>query len=174
MGSLGLIHLYMGEGKGKTTAALGLALRAWGQGLRISVIQFTKSVHRSGEFKAIQGLEGIDISQFGTGRFITDNGPTEEDCERAEEGLKAASRALAGGGYDMVILDEINIALYYRLIGLDDVIEALQNRAPEVEVVITGRNPPEELIDLADYVTEFKLIKHPFDKGVEARKGVEY
>lgn len=174
MDSMGLVHLYGGEGKGKTTAALGLALRAWGHGFRVSLIQFNKSVHYSGEFKAIGRLEGIEINQFGSGEFITESGPREEDFDSAREGLRFSSEVLSGGRHDLVILDELSIALYYDLIPLEDVVEAIQDRADNVEVVITGRNPPQELIDLADYVTEFKSIKHPFDRGIKARKGVEY
>jgi cob(I)alamin adenosyltransferase len=167
------MHVYTGTGKGKSSAAFGLSLRAWGHGLRVCVLQFIKSTEYSGEFKAVSSMDGIDIEQFGTGRFFGKKGPSEEDMALAHQGLERAREAL-GGGYDLVILDELNVAIGMGLLELEEAMEVVKGRREGVEVVVTGRNAPQPLIDMADYVTEFVARKHPFDRGVHARKGVEF
>ena len=171
---LGLIHIYTGNGKGKTTAAFGLALRAWGRDKRVCIIQFMKKGDSYGEVRAIARLEGIDISQYGKGRFIVKGNASDEDVASAKEGFEMVRSVLSSGDYDMVVLDEICITIDFDILNVDDVLDALAGRKEGVEVVMTGRNAPSELIEVADYVTEMKLIKHPFEKGINARKGVEY
>jgi len=174
MESLGLMHVYTGNGKGKSSAAFGLALRAWGHGLKVCIIQFIKSTEYSGEFKATSSMEGISIQQFGTGRFFGKKGPSQEDIALAHEGLEVARKALLGGDYQLVILDELNVAIDLGLLGVDEALKAISSRNENVEVVVTGRNANKQMMDMADYVTELVARKHPFDRGIPARKGVEF
>ncbi len=173
MKSLGLMHLYTGDGKGKSSAAFGLGLRAWGHGMRVCVIQFIKSTEYSGEFKAITSLDGITIDQFGTGRFFGKRPPSKEDLSLAHRGLELARECLSGN-CDMVILDELNVAINIGLVAVEEAKEVIENRSDGVEVVVTGRNAPQAFVDMADYLTEFVSKKHPFERGVSARKGVEF
>ncbi|WP_427338469.1 cob(I)yrinic acid a,c-diamide adenosyltransferase [Caloranaerobacter sp. DY30410] len=167
----GYIHIYTGNGKGKTTAALGLALRAICAGKKVFFGQFVKGMKYS-EVKAEEYLPNFEIHQFGENCFIY-NDPTEEDIELAKKGLEICERVLNSGEYDVVVLDELNIALYYNLLSIERVLEILENRAEHVEVIITGRYAPKELIDIADLVTEMNEIKHYYTKGVMAREGIE-
>ncbi len=167
----GYIHLYTGNGKGKTTAALGLSLRAVCAGKKVYVGQFVKGMKYS-ETKAEEYLPNFEMHQFGRNCFIY-NEPTEEDIEVARDGLERCKEMLSKGEHDIVVLDELNIALYYKLFPVVEVIEMLENKAPKVEVIITGRYAPEELIEIADLVTEMKEIKHYYQKGVKAREGIE-
>lgn len=168
----GYIQLYTGDGKGKTTASLGLGVRAALAGKKVYMGQFIKGMEYS-ELKISEVLANIEIHQFGQDCFIRKN-PTERDIAIARKGLEECKRVLKEGAYDIVILDELNIALHYELFPLEEVIEMIKNRKPHVEVVITGRNAPKELIELADLVTEMKEIKHYYNRGVEARKGIEF
>ena len=168
----GYIHVYTGNGKGKTTAAFGLALRAALAGKRVYIGQFVKGMEYS-ELKIDEILPNIEIHQFGQECFIY-NEPTEKDILIANEGLDICKEVLEKGDYDLVILDELNIALYYKLFSVEEVIEVLENRKPNIEVVITGRYAPKKLIELGDLVTEMKEIKHYYNNGVEARKGIEF
>ncbi|SHJ61096.1 cob(I)yrinic acid a,c-diamide adenosyltransferase [Paramaledivibacter caminithermalis] len=167
----GYIHIYTGEGKGKTTAALGLALRAACAGKKVYMGQFVKGMKYS-EVKAEEYLPNFRIEQLGRSCFI-DRVPEQEDIDAAQNGLKKCSDILSKGEYDVVILDEVNIALYFKLFLVEDVIEMLKQKSPHVEVVLTGRYAPKELIEIADLVTEMKEIKHYYTKGVMARKGIE-
>ncbi len=167
----GYIHVYTGNGKGKTTAALGLALRAAAAGKKVFIGQFVKGMHYS-ELDLIPQLPGITLKQYGRGCFITRE-PTEADYDAAAKGFAEIRAILASGEYDVVILDEANIALYYGLIAFKALKQALLQRADHVEVVVTGRYAPQELVDLADLVTEMKEIKHYYQKGIEARVGIE-
>ncbi|WP_026894507.1 cob(I)yrinic acid a,c-diamide adenosyltransferase [Clostridiisalibacter paucivorans] len=167
----GYIQIYTGNGKGKTTAALGLSLRAVCAGKKVFFGQFVKGMKYS-EVKAEKILSGFEIRQFGRECFIYRD-PEEEDKKIAKEGLAICKEILKKGEYDVVVLDEINIALYFKLFEVSDVIEALENRKPNVEVILTGRYAPKELIDMADLVTEMKEVKHYYNKGVKARKGIE-
>ena len=171
---LGLIQVYTGNGKGKTTAALGLALRAWGRGLRVAVIQFMKTGEEYGEATALRKLSGIDLFQYGRDQLIIRGKHTDEDVRLAKQGLEKASEALASKEYDMVILDEVNVAAYFGLFTPDEVMDVIRSRASGVEVVMTGRNAPELFIEEADLVTEMRMIKHPYEAGVIARAGIEY
>lgn len=167
----GYIHVYTGNGKGKTTAALGLSLRAVCAGKKVFFGQFIKGMEYS-ELHAENILHNFKMEQFGRNCFIY-NQPQEEDIRKAEEGLNKIEEILTSGDYDIVVLDELNIALYYKLFSVDRVIEILKNRKPNIEVIITGRYAPEKIIELADLVTEMKEIKHYYKDGVEARIGIE-
>ena len=168
----GYIHVYTGNGKGKTTASIGLAVRAALAGKKVFIGQFIKGMEYS-ELHIIEYLPQIKIQQFGRDCFIR-NAPTEEDILLAREGLRKCEEILEKGEYDLIILDELNIALYFNLFFVDEVVEILSKRNKNIEVVITGRYAPKEIIDLADLVTEMKEIKHYYNEGVEARKGIEF
>ncbi|MGJ0847739.1 cob(I)alamin adenosyltransferase [Tissierella praeacuta DSM 18095] len=167
----GYIHVYTGNGKGKTTAALGLSLRAIFAGKKVFFGQFIKGMDYS-ELESQRYLPNFKIQQFGRDCFIYNN-PTDEDIRMAKEGLEICKRILNSHEYDIVVLDEINIATYYRLLDPDDIIDILKNREPKIEVILTGRYADEKIIEFADLVTEMKEIKHYYYRGVEARKGIE-
>ncbi|HTY47138.1 MAG TPA: cob(I)yrinic acid a,c-diamide adenosyltransferase [Methanomassiliicoccales archaeon] len=171
---LGLVHVYTGEGKGKTTAAFGLVLRAWGRGLRICVIQFMKVGEDYGEIQALRRMGGVDLFQFGRDKLFRKGKHTDEDVHLAKSGLERAKKALTSGDYDLVVLDEVTLAADFGLLATDEVLEVVRSRAPEVEVVLTGRRAPKAFTDEADLVTEMCLRKHPYDSGLLARKGIEY
>lgn len=169
----GYIHVYTGNGKGKTTAAFGLALRAVGAGKKVYFAQFVKGKTYS-EIKAVtQYVPSIKIKQYGLGCFIVKK-PTIDDVNAANAGLKEVATILETGEYDLVILDEANIAVYYNLFSVDELISVIKQRNPNTEIVITGRYAASELIEIADLVTEMKEIKHYYNNGVEARKGIEF
>ncbi len=169
----GYIHVYTGNGKGKTTAALGLALRAVGAGKKVYFAQFVKGKIYS-EIDAINRyIPEITVKQYGRGCFIV-NKPTLEDIQAAKEGLQEVGAVIRSGKYDVVVLDEATIALHYKLFSVEELIAVLQEKHEETEIAITGRYAPEELIEIADLVTEMKEIKHYYTKGISARKGIEY
>lgn len=170
----GLVQVYTGNGKGKTSAAFGLALRAIGRGLRVYVIQFIKGGFDYGELYVVDRLPNLTLKAFGRGRFITKKPAGKEDVELAEKALALAEETVKSGEYDIVILDEINVALNLKLIGLRKVLELIKNKPKHVELVLTGRYAPDEIIEVADLVTEMREVKHPFNKGYQARKGIEY
>ncbi|MFW5749283.1 MAG: cob(I)yrinic acid a,c-diamide adenosyltransferase [Halanaerobium sp.] len=167
----GMVHVYTGKGKGKTTAAFGLAVRAVGAEKNVFIAQFVKGMKYS-ELKSLKKIEKIEIKQYGLDYFIKGKAE-EEDINAARNGLEEAAAILKAGEHQLVILDEANIAVYYELFKLEELIEILENRAPGVEVVITGRYAAAELIEYADLVTEMKEIKHYYKKGVKARVGIE-
>lgn len=169
----GFVEVYTGEGKGKTTAALGLALRAAGAGHRVFIGQFAKGIE-TGEIKILKKLgKNITIKQFGARRFIKKHG-TAVDVTLARNGIAVAEKALMGGRFDLVILDELCVACDYNLVPVPAILDMLKKRPAHVEVVITGRNAPKALINAADLVTEMKEIRHYYKNGVKARKGIEY
>lgn len=172
--AIGLIIIYTGDGKGKTTAALGLALRALGHGKSVCIVQFMKGLGMTGEVKALSCFEKASIRQFGTGTFIIKGKHTKEDVEEARKGLDFAAQVIASKLYNVVILDEICIAIDFGLISLEDVLEILMSKDRETDIVLTGRNAPTALIDLADLVTEMKCVKHPYDLGIGAKEGIDY
>jgi cob(I)alamin adenosyltransferase len=165
-----MIHVYFGNGKGKTTAAFGLAMRAKGRGFKVCAVQFLKN-EESGETISAKAL-GIEVYQFGNPWFVI-NVPNEEDFKMAEKGFKFAVEKIYSKKYDLIILDEINVALFYKLLNIDDVLGLLNKLPSNLEIVLTGRYAPQELIDKADLVTEMKEIKHYYTKGVLARIGIE-
>ncbi|ABK62411.1 MULTISPECIES: cob(I)yrinic acid a,c-diamide adenosyltransferase [Clostridium] len=167
----GYIQIYTGNGKGKTTCALGLSLRAVCAGQKVFFGQFVKGMKYS-ELDAIKYLPGFKMKQYGRDCFIF-NKPSQEDIDIAKEGLKEIENILKSEEYDIVVLDELNIAIYYNLVSLEEVIDILKNKNEKIEVIITGRYAREELINLADLVTEMKEVKHYYKKGVEARVGIE-
>jgi cob(I)alamin adenosyltransferase len=170
----GLVQVYTGNGKGKTSAAFGLALRAVGNGLKVFIIQFIKGGFKYGELQAIKLLQNIELKAFGRGKFVTCMPPDKEDVNMAKEGLELAKKIVAGGDYDIVILDEVNVAIYLKLLTVDEVLNLIQGKPKHVELVLTGRNAPPEILKVADLVTEMKEVKHPYALGVPARKGIEY
>lgn len=167
----GYIQIYTGNGKGKTTCALGLSLRAVCAGKKVFFGQFVKGMKYS-ELDAIKYLPGFKMKQYGRDCFIF-NKPSQEDIDIAKEGLKEIENILKSEEYDIVVLDELNIAIHYNLVSVEAVIDILKNKNEKIEVIITGRYAREELINLADLVTEMKEVKHYYKKGVEARVGIE-
>ncbi|SDI23387.1 cob(I)alamin adenosyltransferase [Halanaerobium congolense] len=167
----GMVHVYTGKGKGKTTAAFGLAIRAVGAGKNVYIAQFVKGMKYS-ELKSLKKIERIEIKQYGLNCFIKGKAE-EEDINAARKGLEEVAKILKSGEYELVILDEANIAVYYDLFSEEQLIEAIENRSEEVEVVITGRYAADKIIEYADLVTEMKEIKHYYQKGVKARIGIE-
>ena len=168
----GYLQVYTGDGKGKTTAALGLAVRAAGAGLKVFIGQFVKGTP-SAETTALQKLnDQITLRRYGRSAFII-NQPTAEDISAAQAGLTEVRQIIQSGSYDLVILDEANIAVHYALFSIDELIETISNRPAHVEIVITGRNAHSRLIATADLVTEMIAVKHYFQQGVIARLGIE-
>jgi len=171
---LGRVHVLTGPGKGKTTAAFGLALRAAGHDLRVCVVQFMKTGMTTGETIAAERIREIQIFQFGTGKFVDPKKITEDDCRCAREALECAKSLLNKGSCDMLILDEINVAAHYGLVEVSAVLAVLKARREGVEVVLSGRDAPQEFIDIADYVSYIDSRKHPFKEGQKARQGIEW
>ncbi len=169
----GLIQVYTGDGKGKTTAALGLALRAAGRNMKVLIVQFMKKWDY-GELHSIELISNITLRTFGTKDFVYKGKAKKIDYEEAEKAFSFGAEGMQSGDYDIVIFDELNMALYYELLDLKKVVEKLKGKPDEVEVVITGRRAPEEIIGIADLITEMKEVKHPYQKGIEARRGIEY
>lgn len=167
----GYIQVYTGNGKGKTTAALGLSLRAICAGNKVFFGQFMKGQECS-EKKAQLILPRFTLEQFGTSSFINGT-PTEKDISCAAQGLKRIREVLVSGDYDLVVLDEINTAMFFKLISVEEVLSMLDIKPEKTEVVMTGRYAPQEIIDSADLVTEMKEIKHYYNIGVDARIGIE-
>lgn len=172
-----MVIVYTGNGKGKTTAALGLCLRAVGHGNKICIIQFLKSDWQYGELKGIKRLApDVVITPMGVGciGILDDDKPLEEHKRAAQAALKEAARIIREGEYDIVILDEITIAMHLKLIPVDDILSLIADRPTTVSLVITGRYADAKIIAAADLVTEMKEIKHPFQKGQLSRKGIDY
>ncbi len=171
MGERGMVQIYTGDGKGKTTAALGLAVRALGAGKKVFFAQFVKGMRYS-ELNLLENLNGIVVKQYGRDCFIVRK-PEQADITLARKGLVEVAVVLKEGRYDLVILDEACIALYYQLFTLEELLVAVNDRAPQVEVVITGRYAPAGLLEAADLVTEMREVKHYYRRGVHAREGIE-
>lgn len=169
----GYVHVYTGNGKGKTTAAIGLAVRAVGAGLKVFIGQFIKGRPYS-ELTALERFgDAIQLRQFGRGCFIYNNQPEPEDIRLAEEGLREAEAAIASGDRRLVILDEANVAVSLNLFGVDRLLELIERKPANVELVITGRGADPRLIERADLVTEMTEIRHYYHKGIMARDGIE-
>ena len=167
----GLIIVHTGDGKGKTTAALGLAIRAFGAGLKVLILQFIKGARRSGELEALKIL-GVEVRQLGLG-FITKENFSEQK-NLAHSAIEIARQEILSGAWDLIVLDEINYAVKFGLLDVQKILELIKIRPPQMHLVFTGRAAPPELIDAADLVTEMKLIKHPFQKGIVAQAGIEF
>jgi cob(I)alamin adenosyltransferase len=170
----GYIQVYTGNGKGKTTAALGLALRAAGHGLKTYFGQFLKG-QEYGELRFLREISPlITFEQFGRRGFIhVDRNPDEEDFQRARGGLEKCRAALLSGTYHLVVLDEVNVAVHFKLLGEKDILDFLDQKPETVEVVLTGRYAPQSFLDRADLATEMTCLKHYYDRGVRARDGIE-
>ena len=170
----GLVIVHTGKGKGKSTAAMGLAIRAIGNGMKVGIVQFVKGVWETGERGVLDKFPDlVSIKAMGDG-FTWETQDRERDIKAAETAWAASKEMIASGDYKMVILDELNIVLRYDYIPLDDVIETLKSKPKDLHVVITGRNAKDDLIEVADLVTEMTLIKHPFRGGVKAQVGIEF
>jgi len=170
----GLVQIFTGNGKGKTTAALGTILRATGHGLKVFIVFFMKGDYEYGEFNTLPKLPNIEIFKSGFRQFTDPLNIKPEEKEQAKSALAAARKAILSGSYDLVVLDEVNVALEYNLIELDEVVKLIEDKPPRVELILTGRYADNGLIEMADLVTEMVKVKHPFDKGIKARKGIEY
>ncbi|MEE9366609.1 MAG: cob(I)yrinic acid a,c-diamide adenosyltransferase [Dehalococcoidales bacterium] len=170
----GLVQVFTGNGKGKTSAALGAILRATGHGLKVFIVFFMKGKYPYGEFSSLPKLPNVEVASFGLRCLIDRNNINPEEIKQAELALQTAREAMLSGKYDMVVLDEVNVAVYFKLIPLDDVIKLIDEKPPEVELILTGRYAEGAVIERADLVTEMVKVKHPYDKGVKARKGIEY
>ncbi|WP_278281153.1 MULTISPECIES: cob(I)yrinic acid a,c-diamide adenosyltransferase [unclassified Clostridium] len=171
METKGYVQVYTGNGKGKTTAALGLSLRAVCAGKKVFFGQFTKGMKYS-ELEAVNILPNFKMEQFGRNAFIMGN-PTKADIEEAKKGFKRAEEVLTSGEYDVVVFDEINIALFYELFTVEEVLALIDKKPEKTELILTGRYAKDEIIERADLVTEMKQIKHYYTQGVPARKGIE-
>ena len=172
---LGLIHIYTGDGKGKTTASVGLAVRALGSGFRVCIIQFMKGESdESGEITTIKDFDSVSVSRFGGNLLQKNHAPIETIKADISAGLQKARDEVASGSCELLILDEINVALSTGLADLAEVLELARLCKGKIELVMTGRNAPRDLVDIADYVTEFKMLKHPYEQGISARWGIEY
>ncbi len=170
--SLGLVQIYTGGGKGKTTAAIGLAVRAAGHNFKIAISHFMK-IWNYGEVKSLEKL-GIDLFRYGTTELIDPKNPSPIDFEEANKALLKAKELMERGNYDILILDEINVTIDFNLIPLKRVVDLIDKKPDNLELVLTGRNCPEELIERADLVSRIDEIKHPFQKGLKVRKGIEF
>ena len=169
----GYIHIYTGPGKGKTTAAIGLGMRAAGSGMKVHMIQFMKG-RRYSELESIDKIPNFSFVQHGRDEFVNKEKPEKIDIDLAKKGFVHAKDVIKKGTYDMVILDEINVAVDFNLIDVHNVIKLIEEKPEELELVLTGRYAHPELTRCADYVTEMLEIKHPYQQGVEARKGVDF
>jgi len=170
----GFLQVYTGNGKGKTTASLGLAMRSIGHDHKVMMIQFMKGSNYGELTSAEKYLPSLNIEQYGLETFIDKENLSHQDVELAYKGLTRAREILIEGSYDVVILDEINVALDYNLVSLEQVMELINLRQPYVELIFTGRNAHEKIIEAADLVTEITLVKHYFYQGIKAREGIEF
>jgi cob(I)alamin adenosyltransferase len=170
----GLIQVFTGNGRGKTSAALGSTLRAAGHNLKVFIVFFMKGKYPYGEFSSLRKLPNVEVASFGLRCLIDPNNVNPEEIEQAKLALKTAHEAMLSGKYDMVVLDEVNVAVYFKLIQLDDVVKLIEEKPPALDLILTGRYAETAVIERADLVTEMVKVKHPYDKGVKARKGIEY
>lgn len=170
----GLVELFTGDGRGKTSAALGIALRALGCGRRVHIVYFMKGGFPYSEQKALAHLPNVSYQRFGGLHFVNPKDVKPEDKEEAGKALAAAREAMLSGKYDVVILDEVNIAAAWGLVDTAEVVKLIRERPENVELILTGRYAPKELIELADLVTEMVKVKHPYDKGIASREGIDY
>jgi cob(I)alamin adenosyltransferase len=168
----GYVQVYTGDGKGKTTAALGLALRAAGAGLKVFFVQFIKGQMYSEHIALDRLSDDITIKQYGRNCFIKDE-PDAEDVRIAKEGLSEIREVILSGMYQVIVLDEANVAVHYKLFSVEDLLDIIRIKPDDVELVITGRDADPKIIEAADLVTEMKEVKHYYQKGVIARDGIE-
>jgi len=169
----GFIHVYTGNGKGKTTAAIGLGIRATGEGLTVYMIQFMKG-RRYSEIDALDRIQNFTVVQFGRDEFVLKENPEQIDIDLARKGFEQAKKIINKGEHDVVILDEINVAVDYNLIPLNDVLQLLEEKPKKVELILTGRYASPEVVKQADIVSEILEIKHHYQNGIESRKGIDW
>lgn len=174
MSELGLIQVYTGNGKGKTTASLGLAFRACGHGFKVCMVQFMKECADYGEFKAAAFLPGFRVIQVGRNDFVNLADPEPIDRKLAADGWETAKGIIDSGEFDIVILDEINVAMACGLLDTAAVIAFLTGKKRQVEIILTGRYAPEQIIEIAHLVTEMREVKHPYNCGVDGRQGIDF
>ncbi len=175
----GYIQIYTGNGKGKTTASLGLAMRALGRNWKVLIIMFTKGGDNYGELKSFRNLSDeiknkLTIKQAGLDRIVYAHNKSDDDEKEIKKGWEIAKKAIKNNEYQLIILDEINIAIDLKILDVDEVIEVLKNKPQSMEIVLTGRNANKKIIEIAHLVSEIKPIKHYWDTGINARKGIEF
>jgi cob(I)alamin adenosyltransferase len=170
----GLVQIFTGDGKGKTSAALGSLVRAVGHGLRVYIIFFMKGDYPYGERQILSQLPNVTVASFGQEEFVDPANIKLEQIAQAGQALKAAREAMLSSNYDLLILDEVNVAAAFKLVSVDDVIQLIKDKPRKVDLILTGRKADPRLVQAADLVTEMVKIKHPYDNGVASRKGFEY
>jgi cob(I)alamin adenosyltransferase len=170
----GLTQVFTGDGKGKTSAALGSAIRALGHGLRVFIIFFMKGDYPYGERNILSKLPNLTLASFGQEEFVDPTHIQAEQIAQAGQALTAARQGMLSGNYDLVILDEVNVAAAFKLVSVDDVVRLINDKPQNVDLILTGRLADPKVVQAADLVTEMIKVKHPFDKGISARKGFEY
>ena len=170
----GLVEIFTGNGRGKTSAALGIALRALGHNLRVHIIFFMKGHYPYSEQKTLAQLPNISFSMFGQEHFVDPANVKPEEKEQARVALDKAREVIYSGNYDVVILDEINVASAWKLLEVSEVLELIQNKPEDIELILTGRYADDRLINSADLVTEMVKIRHPYDRGIKARGGIDF
>ena len=172
---VGFVTVFTGDGKGKTTAAVGTAVRAAGYGLRTCIVFFLKgAMFSQGEVKALEALGGIDTFSFGVNDWIKSNNDKSAAVGQARRALETSAEVIRSGRYDLIIMDEVNNAVDFGLIDVADVLDILRARPAKVDVILTGRNADKRLIEASDTVTEMKCVKHVFERGIKARSGIDY
>ena len=170
----GLVEVFTDSGKGKTSAAMGVVLRALGHDLKVCIIFFMKGNYPYGEKKSLTRFPNVTLSIFGGPGFVDPRNVKEDDKREARRALEAGREAVMSGKYDLVVLDEVNVAVAWKLVELDDVIKLIKDKPESVELILTGRYADPKMVRIADLVTEMIAIKHPYDEGVQARAGFEY
>lgn len=170
----GLVQVFTGDGKGKTSAALGVVLRALGHGLRVCLVVFMKGKYSYGEWDILGQLDNVRVARYGTGTFTDPANLQPEEIDQAKEALLFVREAMLSGQHDVIILDEVNVATAWKLVELDEVIRLVQDKPANVELILTGRGADPRLVEMADLVTECLKIKHPYDAGIIARAGIDY
>jgi cob(I)alamin adenosyltransferase len=169
----GFVHIYTGNGKGKTTAAIGLGIRATGEGLKVYMIQFMKG-RRYSEIDALKNMKNFTVIQFGRDEFVSKKNPEQIDIDLARKGFEHAKEIIKNGEHDLIILDEINVAVDFKLIPLKDVLKLMDEKPEKVELVLTGRYSHPDMVKQADLVSEILEIKHPYQNGIQSRKGIDW
>ncbi|MGF7185619.1 cob(I)alamin adenosyltransferase [Desulfitispora alkaliphila] len=174
MNKKGIVQVYTGDGKGKTTSSLGQTMRVLGHGWKVVMIQFMKGSPKYGEVKFAEKTPNFTLIQSGLETFVSKENPSKEDLRLAKEGWNKAKEILKNGSCDLLVLDEINIALDYNLVPLNEVVHFIKNKPTHLDLIMTGRYVPKEIVELADLVSEVREVKHHYSSGVEAREGVEF
>lgn len=171
----GLVQIFTGDGKGKTTAALGTVLRAAGHGFKVFVVFFMKGGYAYGEYASLPKLPDVEVAAFGLRQFVHKSDEINpEEVKEAKAALARAREAMLSGRYDIIVMDEVNTSIFFKLLEPEEVMQLIKDKPENVELIMTGRKADKRIIEMADLVTEMVKIKHPYDKGIKARKGIEY